>query len=221
MAENDILSLKRQGGTLLGYINIGEVETYRRHFQELDTTLLIKKNPNWEGHYYVRVNDPQWENFVVERIAPPILSKGFHGLFLDMVDVASPWLYPEFEPGIIEIIKRLRKEYPDIIIVMNAGTFLASKVAHDIDAILVESVFHTYDFSGKRYLPQTEPAILSRVQELSALQDSLDLPILTIDYVEPSDTVASYRAAYASRTFGFIPFISRIALDTLLIQPSP
>ena len=91
-------------------------------------------------------------------------------------------------------IGEIRKTYPDKIIIMNNGTFLAKAVTEFIDGIVVESVFFTYDFASKTYAPVNEESTIYRCTELEGIMKSAGTKIFAIDYALPGDTLAARSA---------------------------
>ena len=135
----------------VAYLNIGEAEEYRWYYSEIKPEWLLGKNPNWERHFYIDVNNSDWQKLVLDKILPRIFRSEYSGVFLDMIDIASPELYPGTRDGVIKLISRIRAAYPDKIILLNNGLFLAEGVGDLIDGVCVESVFATYDFGAKKY----------------------------------------------------------------------
>ncbi len=212
---HDADSIGARGGLPIAYLNIGEAEAYRWFYPEILKDWMLAPNPNWKDHFYIDVNKPGWHTLLIRKVLPAIFHKGFSGVFLDMVDVSSPDLYPMLQPGVISLIREIREAYPAKIIIMNNGTFIAGDVNELIDGIIVESVFATYDFTTKTYVPVNADASAARCAELKLLKKSLGLKIFAIDYALPGDTLTARMAARKSSAQGFLPFVSTIELNAL------
>jgi uncharacterized protein (TIGR01370 family) len=199
----------------IAYLNIGEAEEYRWYYSEINHAWLLGKNPNWERHFYIDVNNADWQKLVLDRILPRIFRSEYAGVFLDMIDIASPELYPASRDGVIKLISRIRAAYPDKIILMNNGVFLAGSVSDEIDGICVESVFSTYDFGTKKYFLRPQGEFERRAKELQELQARLKMRIFVIDYALPGDTVAQSFVRTSALEYGLTPFVSNIELNAI------
>jgi polysaccharide biosynthesis protein PelA len=208
-------SLSRRGALPVAYVNIGEAESYRWFYPAIHTDWMLAANPNWKDHCYIDASKKEWHTLLVDRVLPKIFSKEFKGVFLDMADVASPQLYPTLRPAIVALIREIREAYPDKIIIMNNGTFLAPEVADVIDGIVVESVFATYDFQSKSYMPSAKEDSDARCAELDTLMKSYGVKVFAIDYAPPADSAAQAFARREARRRGFRSFVSTIELNSL------
>jgi hypothetical protein len=64
--------------TVIGYISLGEVESYRDYFKAVEKEgILYEKNPNWPDSRFVDVRDTRWTKRVLEELIPQLLHKGF------------------------------------------------------------------------------------------------------------------------------------------------
>lgn len=216
----EIQQLREQGVLPIAYVSVGEAESYRYFFDQVDPDWLLGKNPNWPDHYYVDARAEGWRALLTGTILPNIRDQGFRGFFLDMVDTALPSLYPQTKPGMIALIEEIRQSYPEQTLIMNNGLFLVEDVQASIDALIVESVFTRYDFAEDRYL-KTPPAQRDPVVErLHQYRTEYGLPPLLINYAGSSDSALRVYAARRSRAEGFLNFASTIQLDTLF-SPLP
>jgi polysaccharide biosynthesis protein PelA len=212
-SEADSLSVRKV--LPIAYLNIGEAEEYRWYFSEIKHEWLLGKNPNWERHFYIDVNNADWQKLVLDKILPRIYRSEYAGVFLDMIDIASPELYPASREGVIKLINRIRAAYPDKIILMNNGVFLAESVSDEIDGICVESVFSTYDFAAKNYFLRTKAEYEARARELQDLQTRLKTRIFVIDYAVPGDTATQSFVRTNANAYGLTPFVSNIELNVI------
>jgi polysaccharide biosynthesis protein PelA len=212
-SEADSLSIRKI--LPVAYLNIGEAEEYRWYYSDVKPEWLLGKNPNWDRHFYIDVNHPDWQKLVLDKILPKIFRTAYAGVFLDMIDIASPELYPATRGGVIKLISRIRAAYPDKIILMNNGVFLSGSVSDLIDGICVESVFASYDFSTKKYFLRTQAEYEPRARELEELQKHLNTRIFVIDYAVQGDTAAQSLVRTKALEHGFVPFVSTIELNAI------
>lgn len=203
----------------VAYVNIGEAEDYRWYRSEVRKEWLKGANPNWAGHSYLDVRNEGWQNLLLEKIIPRIFRRPYAGLFLDMVDIASPGLYPEMSDGVVDLIKRIRSAYPDKIIIMNGGAFLAGRVRDEVDALCAESVFSSYDFGSKNYFVRPAAESSERAKELRGISERNGMKILDIDYAPTGDSTVRAAVADSARRNGFVAFVGTIDLDSL--PPAP
>ena len=108
--------LKKAGSKIVGYISLGEVETYNPYYEEtMKEKLLFDENKNWPGSFRVNLANKKWHNIVIKKLIPKIIAKGFEGIFIDTIDTA---IYLENEKGVkgaidgaVKLIKNIRKKW--------------------------------------------------------------------------------------------------------------
>jgi polysaccharide biosynthesis protein PelA len=208
-------SLSNRGALAVAYVNIGEAESYRWFYNDIRHDWILGANPNWKDHFYIDAAKQGWHTLVIDRVLPAIFSKGFKGVFLDMVDVASPDLYPMLRPGIVALIHEIREAYPDKILMINNGSFLVPEVSDCVDGMVVESVFASYDFAAKSYVPVKKEDSNARCAELRTLMTTYGMKIFAIDYAPPGDTLTRAFAEREAIHHGFLSFVSTIELNSL------
>ena len=199
----------------VAYVNIGEAEDYRWYRSEIRKEWLRGSNPNWPGHSYIDVRNTGWQDLLLEKILPRIFRMPYAGLFLDMVDVASPDLYPEMSDGVVDLISRIRKAYPDKVLIMNGGAFLASRVRDVVDAMCAESIFSSYDFGSKKYYIRPGSESSERAMELRGMSQRNGVKILDIDYAARGDSRIRAAVMDSAERNGFLGYIGTIELDSL------
>jgi cysteinyl-tRNA synthetase len=111
----DIQSLKRKAGggnrLVICYLSIGEAESYRYYWdRNWDRNRdgrpdagaprwLAGENPDWRGNYKVRYWDAGWQAILfgsAESYLDQILSRGFDGVYLDIIDAFE--YFEQLEP---------------------------------------------------------------------------------------------------------------------------
>ena len=79
------------GRIVIAYISIGEAESYRGYWKKswnnhkTAPSFIREENPDWPGNYKVSYWDINWQNIIIDEIEK-IVSAGFDGVFLDIVD---------------------------------------------------------------------------------------------------------------------------------------
>ena len=217
--------LVERGKAVLGYLSLCEVSNTRTYFADVQAEgLLLGEHPTWRGSHYIDVRDPRWTRRVIEDLIPRLLRRGFTGLFLDTLDDAS---YLDKQPGrrgmreaAIRLVKAVRRHYPDLTVMMNRGYGLLPAVERDIDAVLAESLYGTYDFSTKRYrrvAAADTAAQLALLQAARARRPALRL--YALDYWDPEDASGIAALYQAARASGFVSYVATIELDRLVPEP--
>jgi cysteinyl-tRNA synthetase len=94
-SPQEIQSIKDSGKLVLAYLSIGEAEDYRFYWQsgwETGSPSFIgQENPDWPGNYKVEYWVPGWWDQALAPYLERILSAGFDGVYLDIVDAYYYW----------------------------------------------------------------------------------------------------------------------------------
>lgn len=222
-----IAPLKAQGKTLLGYISLGEAESYRPYFKELqDKKIFVKQNTRWKGHHIIDVRNPEWTNYAIEHLIPAILDQGFDGIMIDTIDSVidlekeEPQRYKGMQQAAAGMIKTIRARYPDMKIMLNRGFDILPQVVHDIDMVMAESTYSDMPEGGKKpvWLPHKTRSFYVDLLQAAQAQNP-QLKIYTIDYWQTGDKRGMRRIYAAQRADGFIPYVSDFSLERLTREP--
>ena len=73
------------GGLLIGYLSVGEAETYRDYFATIPQAALGPEDPNWPGSFQVAYWTPEWRSITTSYI-DRMITAGFDGAVFDVVD---------------------------------------------------------------------------------------------------------------------------------------
>lgn len=222
-----IRPLLEQKKTVIGYISLGEVESYRDYFKAVEKEgILYEKNPNWPDSRFVDVRDTRWTKRVLEELIPQLLHKGFQGIFIDTLDNPAelerrdPKKFKGMTEGAANLVKAIRRHYPRIYIMLNRAYEILPAVDGQIDAVLGESVFTEIDFEKKTYRLSDPKIYRQQVQWLHAAKSRQPrLKIYTLDYWAPTDSAGVARIYTEQRKNGFIPYVSVKDLDRVLKEP--
>ncbi len=94
-ARQALDALRRPGGTLLGYLSIGEAESYRFYWKPewraAPPPWLGRPNKDWPENYKVRFWDPDWRENALKPYLKRLVEQGFDGAYLDVVDAFEYW----------------------------------------------------------------------------------------------------------------------------------
>ncbi len=220
-------ALKRAGKTVLAYLSVGEVNASREYFLELKRKgLLLEENPNWPDAYLLDIRNPAWKKLVLEKLIPAFLADGFDGVFLDTVDSplekerVSPKGFAGMGEAALDIIRGMRKSFPEMKIMLNRGYGVAEAAAPEIDYILGESILGSYDFQNKRYLLASEAAYEYECGLLDKIRkENRSLQVMTLDYCEEKDMKRREEIYRRQSGRGFVPYATTIGLDKITPPP--
>jgi cysteinyl-tRNA synthetase len=158
--------LHRANKHILCYFSIGEAESYRFYWKQNwkpgNPPFLGQENEDWPGNYKVKYWDSQWWEFALRPYLNRIISAGFDGVYLDIIDSYYYWSqksYPvkECANQMIDLVSNIRSYVMDqgkfnfticpqnaLGIVWDASETARQKYLNVIDAIGVESLFFNY-----------------------------------------------------------------------------
>jgi uncharacterized protein (TIGR01370 family) len=217
--------LVERGKAVLGYLSLCEVASTRSYFADMKAEgVLLEEHATWRGSYYIDVRDPRWSRRIIEDLIPRLLRRGFTGIFLDTLDDAA---FLDRQPGrkgireaAIRLVKTIRRQYPELTLMMNRGYDLLPAVERDIDAVLAESLYGTYDFTAKRYRRVTPDDSAAQVKLLHAARARRPaLRLYSLDYWDPSDASGIAELYRSARGSGFAAYVATIELDRLVAEP--
>jgi len=241
----DIEKIRSSGTIPIAYISIGEAEDYRFYWnpawEHNPPAWLGHTNPDWEGDYKVRYWDPAWKEIVYSYL-DRIVSQGFSGIYLDIVDAFEYWSDPENE----EPLHLTEEEAASRMIQF------VEEIAHYCRVILGRTDFYIIPQNGERILDyDTDNTFLNAISgigiedlfynELEPIPQEetsyrigylervrkAGKPVFVVDYVDAgSRYTGPNRARIDSfieqcRAHGYIPYaaVSDRALDELNVIP--
>ncbi|MFN0032248.1 MAG: endo alpha-1,4 polygalactosaminidase [Flavobacteriales bacterium] len=98
----EVLQMKQKANSaqrmVVSYMSIGEAEDYRFYWQPHwsfnPPEWMHGENPDWPGNYKVEYWNEEWQNIIFGNDASylgKIVSKGFDGVYLDLIDAFEYW----------------------------------------------------------------------------------------------------------------------------------
>ena len=159
-----------------------------------------------------------------------VVAKGFTGLMFDTLDT-PPYLEqlsPQFRgmtQAAIDLVRAIREAYPHLKLVMNRGYAILPHVVSSIDAVIAESLLtsgsgiETATPDGGGYV-WNEPK--SVAQQLSLLMPARDrnIPVLSLDYWQPSDTQTIAKIYLQERLLSHHPYVTTSLLNQIIPEPA-
>lgn len=166
-------------------------------------------NAQWQTAY-VDCRHEAWQAHLLEEIIPQLRTQGFAGLFLDTLDVQER--FPHTRPGVWQLLRRLRRTFPDLLLIANRGFSLLPEMASLVDALLFESYSSYHQGDSCWPWPVQDHAWLA-VQ--AARLQATGLPVLALDYANPDQPELIKYAHGRARAAGFIPYTTNWTLDLI------
>lgn len=204
---------------------------------------LLKPDPDgWKETHIVRYSDPRWQELLLTD-ARALLAAGFDGLYLDWIEACRDQTVVEdlkarsLDPAraMVDLVAKVRdecrKKNPEArMVLQNAEDLLEAdpRILPLADAVAAEATW----FGGKAEVEWADPAggdrphpegpgASARPARLARLAQwkSAGKPVFTVDYcLKPANAQQVYQEATGR---GFIPLVSRSALDRLTETPPP
>lgn len=210
---SDIARLKSMGCIPIGYLNIGEVETYRSYFSMVDTSMMLSPDPNWKDRYYVNLCDPLWTKVVTQERLPELLRMGFCGVFVDFAGLLQE--YPEMDSCAAALVRNIRRSIGTSDIIVDGGLPIINRIGNYTDAIAVEGLMGYYDFYTDGYRLRNDSLEDKQSTSLLAIAKKFRIKVFQLDYAAANDQRTRDEIILRSREIGFVPYVGTIELDTL------
>lgn len=208
-----------------GYLSVVEVAPGARHRDRVAQARIpiLGQNAEWSSDL-VDVTSPAWSELVLNDLAPALVKKGFKGFFLDTVESVeilaerNPARAEAFRASVVQLIKGLKKRFPEQPIVINRGFKIWEAVREDIAGVLVESMFQTYDFKARTNRPlavsDTE-WLLGHTRKIKAA----GLDVLVADYCDRHDRAVARETARKIEELGYLGFVTTPELNGAALAP--
>jgi cysteinyl-tRNA synthetase len=220
------IALLKAGGKnrVISYMNVGSCERFREYFSAAPKGFVpCKDNTRAQrGRYagypdeiWMDLSDPDYGKLIVEHVAPRLVRAGVDGFYLDNMEIVEHGDRTTNGPcgdrcrqGGLELVARLRKAFPQHLIVMQNATSDVTRLGKTelgpfpelLDGIAHESVF----------APSPDGEALEQLKAWRAMKltpGGRPLFIGVEDYVGSCKAVARARKVYAqSRQQGFSPY---------------
>jgi uncharacterized protein (TIGR01370 family) len=223
----DIKPLLAQHKEVLGYVSLGEMNEKSVWFSAVKKKgLLIKENMQWTTDWSVDIRHPYWKEVIIKKMIPAICAQGFNGIFCDQIDVAialekeDPKKYRGMQEAAVDLIKTIRKKFPGKRIMLNRGYELIERVGSEIDYLLCETLYTSYNFETKEYYVRPKPEYEWQLSQLNAARAKFPhLVIFSLDYWDPNDQAMIKKIYSVERGSCVRPYVSTIELNEIIPEP--
>lgn len=144
-SAEEIESFVAEGHTVYSYINVGSLENFRDYYSRFEN-LTLGNYEHWDEEKWMDVSSEEWQDFILEELAPSLIDKGISGFFVDNTDVYYLYQNDDMLNGLATIMKGLKAYDKDVIInggdvFMDAYTEKLGNWDDVITGINQESVF--------------------------------------------------------------------------------
>lgn len=204
---SEIKEFSHVGSIPVAYLSLGEIENTRWWAEKVHDSWLLGKNEIW-GSYYINPGNTGWRSLVLDLIIPSIIDKGYSGLFLDTIDMVD--LYPNVKDNMIDLIKSIREEYPDLILIQNRGFSIFKESVALIDGILFESMTSSYNFETKTSYPVYQDELIRSIRRTA---ERYGVALFALDYL--STGKLQQRFYEKAKRYNYIPLVADISLQKL------
>lgn len=208
----------------VAYMSIGEISSNRWFWPLVQNKpWLLEENPDWPGARRIDPRSPEWGDLLADTIAPALLAAGYDGFMLDNADIGeylenrNPAAYAGAREAVANIIRRLRRRFPQAVIIANGALETAADTADCLDAVVCESTFSRWranedgSVSYEEISPQDRAWLRPRLLRLRGA----GIPILALEYVAIEDTAMRQRIQEAVKDAGDHPYIAERQLMRL------
>ena len=226
--SDELTALHAHGARVFAYLSIGEVSPSRKWYKQVQPEWILGRNNVWDSEV-LDLTNPAWQAFLLDTLVAPLAQKGYDGLFLDTLD--SYYLYSKDQEerqrqarALADILKTIKQRYPQMRLIANRGFEAMPTIAPLLEAVVVESLYASWDNANKLYHPADPEGRIWLLQQIEGLQRDYGMEIIIIDYLPAERRDEARRLAKRIREKGFVPWISNPALNSVgvgLIEPAP
>jgi uncharacterized protein (TIGR01370 family) len=207
---------------LLGYLSVGEAETYRDYWQPGwqaggRPAWIGPENPEWAGNFQVRFWADEWQAILFDYL-DRMIAAGYDGAWFDVVDVYQTAIGAErSDPAsdMVDLVAALSRHAkaldPDFAIYVNGAEELLARPPYlaAIDGVGKENVY--FGLSGTN-VPNSPTDVVWTENHLQMAQQA-GKDVVVIEYV--SDPAAVQTAVARATAKGYAPYVGPLDLDRL------
>lgn len=210
VTARQVRKLRNHGALVLGYLSVGTIERWRWWYSAA-SPYKLELWDDW-GEWYANVSRQGFRDLIAERVAPRMLRKGLHGLFLDNTDMVET--HPGQRDGMEALVARLARRVhrsDKLLFAQNGDSSIGPTLRH-YDGWNREDVTWTYDFDREQYVRVGSADHADALAAIRRIRDR-GLFVTTTDYVANGSPDAVSEAVEASCDVGAIPYVSNIQLS--------
>jgi hypothetical protein len=200
-------------------VALGEVRPSRAYASNSKSLAAHRENKDW-GSRLIDQSHPEWPRFFTDTLIAPLWNNGYRTFFLDTLDsyhlfAKTPQARAEQEAGMVAVIQAVKQRYPQANLIFNRGFEILQRTHSLVEAVVAESLFQGYDAGKAQYktVPQADRDWL--LGQLQKARNEFHLPVISIDYVPPSQRELARETARRIMALGFTPWVATPDLATL------
>ena len=219
--KGSVTAIKRNGARVCGYLSLGETRQTDL-YKQIDDAALLAQNPTWNTRQ-IDVRHPSYRDTVVNKMIPSIMAKGCTGLMLDTLDTPpylealSSRLYSGMTDAAVNLVQAIREAHPHLKLLVNRGYALLPRIIGNVDAVIAESLLTSPGGGGYEW--NTSKSVAEQLALLMVARDR-HVPVLSLDYWQPSDTQTIGQIYLRERLLDHQPYVATNLLDTIVPEPS-
>ncbi|WP_164849133.1 endo alpha-1,4 polygalactosaminidase [Flavobacterium columnare] len=208
---NEVSYLKRNNRKVVAYISLGEINEDARDYKLL-RSVVSEKNTDWNS-YYLDIGSSKIQKVLKSRIQN-IFYMGYDGLFLDNIDnFTEHGVQYNLQDDLVAFVRAIKKEYPNKVLVQNAGLDLVKLLHGQVDYVLIESIYTDYDFKEKRYLIRNNESFSERLGNLKKAMNKYKIKPLLLEYAVDETQIKQIRKRIKTENITYS--ISEISLQKI------
>ncbi|MBC8146292.1 MAG: endo alpha-1,4 polygalactosaminidase [bacterium] len=221
----EIARLRNDGrNRVISYFNLGSCESFRSYWSNAPAG-FIACSANVAAHrgLYDGYPDETWmdpgnadyQHLLIDYVAPRLVSQGIDGFFFDNLEIIEHGTSTTNGPcdsacvrGGIELVRKLREKYPDLLFVMQNATSDVTRLgttAGSAFPMLLDGISHE-----EVYAPSVDSLAIAELRawrDMNLKPGGREFWIGTEEYVGSCGNTVDARAAYtASRAQRFSPY---------------
>lgn len=211
-----VRALRARGKLVLAYVSVGTIEPGRPWYRRARRFRLDAYEEFDE--YYADTSRAGYRRLLARRVTPPMLAKGFDGLFLDNVDMIED--HPRQARGMRMLVRDLARVTHGrrrLLFAQNGDRVIGPSVRY-LDGWNREDVTSTYDFRRRRYVAVSARDTRAAQATLRRLARR-GLTVTAADYTGAGDRAMEAAAVRNACLAGALPFVSNIGLTRIPPQP--
>lgn len=196
---------------MYAYVSIGEIDRDIPEYADIKKEWIVATNRAWSSDV-LDLTNPQYREFLFEKMIEPQRKRGFKNFFFDTLDsyqihAKTPEDRKRNEMALVNIIKEFHSRYPDSKLIINRGFEIIDQVHQDIEAVLFESYYAGLggDELSYRYNSNKDREWLDHY--IGIIQ-KYKLPIIAVDYLENPHSKEAHQLIKKLQAKKLIPYIA-------------
>ncbi len=197
--------LKANDKKIIGYMSIGEAESYRYYFATMPASLKGEVNTKWSQNYTVHFWEKPWQDIFISSDGPSgkayldrLMDAAFDGVFLDVIDAYERFNDQgakaiEMANFIIRISQKAKARNKHFVIILQNGLQIRRLLPNPgplldaIDGVNIENAF----FEGDREFDNTFHANPAALEDIHFFQTAGKF-VLSLEYLQDPKLIDQY-----------------------------